>query len=264
MQREAMEARAEELRKMIASAQQEIGSAPEGEIICIRDKTRDRVYCVRYGKRTYINKKDRKRAKALALKKYRKYQVQEWTQELALLEMELRQDKSRSTRTLLKNPIMRELLSDMLNEGIRWAHEAYPSNLAYPEQKIYTSAGGMKVRSKSEWMICSIYERYKIPFRYECALEVGGHTYYPDFTIRHPRTGALYIHEHFGIMDDDHYLDDALNKLRIYVRNGWLPMDRLLITSESLSQPFDIRQMEHMIYGIFVASESETDLMSRN
>ncbi len=255
-----MEARAAELGRLIAEAEQEVEAAPEGEIVCAQDKRRHRLYWVKDGKRIYLKKEDFKLAKSLALKKYRKYQIREWEQERRLLEKEIRTDIKRSTERLLQNPIMKELLSDQLNEGERWAHDAFLSNPAYPDQKIYKTAGGVMVRSKSEWMISSIYERYKIPYRYECALEVGGHTYYPDFTVRHPKTGEIYIHEHFGLMDDEHYQSDAFEKLRMYAHNGWLPMNHLLITSESLSQPFDIRLAERMIYGVFVASEAEVNL----
>lgn len=35
-------------------------------------------------------------------------------------------------------------------------------------------------------------------FRYECLLKLGDSAYYPDFTIKHPKTGKTYYWEHFG------------------------------------------------------------------
>ena len=255
-----MEARAEELEKLIAEAQQEVKDAPEGEIQCIQDKGRERWYRSIDGKKRYISQKDRSLAEALALKKYRKYQIREWTQERDLLNKGIAMDRKRTANALLRNPIMADLLSDHLDPGKKWAIEPFQSNPLYPEQKIYISQGGVRVRSKSEWMICSIYERYKIPFRYECQLMVGGHVFYPDFTVRHPQTNKIFIHEHFGMMDDPDYYEKTMGKLRIYNNNGWLMMQNLLISSESSAEPIDIRLVERMIYGCFVASDMQMDL----
>ncbi|MFQ8777759.1 MAG: hypothetical protein ACLR78_10425 [Roseburia sp.] len=61
------------------------------------------------------------------------------------------------------------------------------------------------MRSKSEAMIAMLLHLNAIPYRYECALSLGGVTLFPDFTIRHPVTGVLYYWEHFGLMDDPAY-----------------------------------------------------------
>ena len=58
-------------------------------------------------------------------------------------------------------------------------------------------------------MIAMLLHLNAIPYRYECALSLGGVTLFPDFTIRHPGTGALYYWEHFGLMDDPAYAKNA-------------------------------------------------------
>jgi len=60
-------------------------------------------------------------------------------------------------------------------------------------------------RYKSEVFIDMALFTNNIPFRYECALELGHSTLYPDFTIRHPKTGEICYWEHFGLMDDPSY-----------------------------------------------------------
>lgn len=48
------------------------------------------------------------------------------------------------------------------------------------------------VRSKSEAIIGKVLRMNYIPFRYECPIILNGVTIYPDFTIRHPKTGETY------------------------------------------------------------------------
>ena len=79
-----------------------------------------------------------------------------------------------------------------------------------------------------------------IPYRYECKLEIGGHIYYPDFTIRHPLTGKIYYWEHVGGLHMPDYRSDFIQKLRIYINNGIIPDDNLILTFESENNPFDI------------------------
>jgi hypothetical protein len=81
---------------------------------------------------------------------------------------------------------------------------------------------------------------FNIPFRYECKLEVGGHIFYPDFTIRHPITGETFYWEHAGRLDLQDYRMDFLSKLRIYMNNGIIPDNNLILTFESPGHPLDI------------------------
>lgn len=62
----------------------------------------------------------------------------------------------------------------------------------YPENKIHVAPSGNMVRSKSEVLIDMQLYTNHIPFRYECELQLGDVTIYPDFTVRNPRTGKLY------------------------------------------------------------------------
>ena len=66
-----------------------------------------------------------------------------------------------------------------------------------------------------------------IPFRYEEKLVLGSTTIYPDFVIRHPVTGKYYYWEHFGMMDEEEYRNNACNKIRLYCENGTIPSIQL-------------------------------------
>ena len=86
-------------------------------------------------------------------------------------------------------------------ELAEWQSASYEKNPNHPENLKIQSISGNWVRSKSEALIDMILYVNKIPFRYECGLQLGSRLMYPDFTIRHPKTGEFYYWEHFGLMD---------------------------------------------------------------
>lgn len=87
----------------------------------------------------------------------------------------------------------------------------------------------------------------KIPFRYECALPLGDVIVYPDFTIRHPRTGQLFYWEHFGMMDNPAYIKNAFSKLQLYTEHGIVPSIQLLTTYETKEHPLDFAAAENLV-----------------
>lgn len=91
-------------------------------------------------------------------------------------------------------PLSKELLD--------WAKNPYTTNPKFPEQLIHKSPSGNLLRSKSEALIDAFLYKNKIPFRYECMLQLDDITLYPDFTIRHPTNGKTFYWEHFGLMDN--------------------------------------------------------------
>ena len=64
-------------------------------------------------------------------------------------------------------------------------------------------------------------------------------TLYPDFTIRHPKTGQFYYWEHFGLMDDDAYAQNCFFKLQTYQRHKIIPQVQLITTYETKQTPLD-------------------------
>jgi len=88
---------------------------------------------------------------------------------------------------------------------------------------------------------------HKIPFRYECALNLGGITLYPDFTLRHPQTGEFYYWEHFGLMDDEVYSANTSSKLQLYTSCGIIPGIQLITTYETKEYPLSTETIEKTI-----------------
>ena len=120
---------------------------------------------------------------------------------------------------------------------VEWMNEPYLKNEFKSEMLVHRTSAGIRVRSKSEAFIVTTLCKYQIPFRYECALEIGGKIIYPDFTIIHPVTGEVFYWEHFGRMDEDDYKQDAIIKINNYLANGIVPNINLITTFETKTSP---------------------------
>lgn len=132
-----------------------------------------------------------------------------------------------------------------------WQNMPYEKNPKYPEHLIHKTVSGIYVRSKSESMIALQLYTEKIPFRYECALQLGETTLYPDFTILHPKTGEIFYWEHFGMMDEPHYYNKAFLKLQLYTSYGIVPSVNLITTYETKTHPLSSEIIEKIIEHYF-------------
>ena len=109
------------------------------------------------------------------------------------------------------------------------------------------------MRSKSEVIIADALLRSGVPYCYEVPLklkrigESGNVTFHPDFLCLNVRTRREFYWEHFGMMDDADYKDNAVGKLNLYAENGFLPGRNLIITMESGVESLDTRVVEKMI-----------------
>ena len=75
---------------------------------------------------------------------------------------------------------------------------------------------------------------------------------YPDFTIRHPRTGETFIWEHFGLLDKLNYRKNMLEKLHTYTANDILPGINLITTHETSEKPLTFEIIEMLIQHYFM------------
>ena len=249
-----MQLEAEKLEREIGILETRIRKAPQGSLRCHRHGKSFKWYLVeeivqqktgKNAKRKYISKRNgRPLAEKLARKAFDKKKLANCKKELNAMKSYLHLstvDKSPEQVYLTDKPGYRELLlSDMpllSKELEEWKAETYEKNPFLTDKLKIRSADGTFVRSKSESMICTELSANKIPYRYECALEIEGIIIYPDFTVRHPSTGKLYIWEHFGMIDQEDYLEKALKKIRIYLRNGYIPGKNLIMTFETLEEP---------------------------
>ena len=113
--------------------------------------------------------------------------------------------------------------------------------------EIYTERGE-RVRSKSEKIIADKLYRENIAYRYEYPLNLSnGVVVYPDFTILVEIRRRNIIFEHFGMMDNAEYSNNAISKMQMYGREGYVLGDNLFVTMETSTRPLDSRMLEGVV-----------------
>ena len=245
------------LEERIKSLESQIESCPEGKIICTPNGNTYKWYRSDGHKSVYIPKSERKLAEQLAVKKYLQQIKEDCTQEKSAIEFYLRHHKASQVEDLLINkPGYQDLLSPYFKHQSQeieaWKNAPFEQNPKYPENKIHKTSSGNVVRSKSEALIDMVLYTNKIPFRYDCALQLREYTIYPDFTILHPRTQKIIYWEHFGKMDDLKYNRNIGERIQVYVNNGIVPSIDLITTYETSKQPLTTQEIEKIVCNYFL------------
>lgn len=245
------------LEKELESIQNQICNFPNGKLLCVHNGNYVKWHKSDGHRITYIPKKNRKLAEQLAMKKYLCLKEKELIKKQDAIQTYLQQCESENkAEGLYELPEYAELLLPFGNpesqELKEWMQAPYMRNPVCPEQLVHKTSSGILVRSKSEAIITMLLHMYQIPFRYECALQLGESTVFPDFTIRHPQTKQFYYWEHFGMMDNDSYSTKALSKLRLYIANEIFPSIQLITTYETKDQPLDSAFVEMLIKYYFL------------
>lgn len=203
---------------------------------------------------TFLRKKDRELASALAQRDYDQRVLNLAMKELSTLnkligryELGTAEDiygKLQPARRALVTPI---LLPDE-EFAKNWLAQSY-EGLGFEEgAPEYYAESGLRVRSKSEIGIANKYDEFEIPMLFERPIKLKGwKTVYPDFTLLNVRLRKEFIHEHLGKMDDPEYLMENIAKINAYMKNGYFPGKNLILTFETKSQPFDLRIMDLII-----------------
>ncbi len=171
-------------------------------------------------KQNTLPKSERKLAEQLVKRKYlgrtRKFKQEEKRIDIYLKQYSLDEFSSYHVE---EHPELQKLLSGVYvplkQELDEWVNASYTNNPKEPQKLIHKTIPGILVRSKSEALIINALFGHKIPFRYECLLQIQNVSIYPDFTIRHPVTGEVYYWEHFGMMDNENYAHNVYSKLQL-------------------------------------------------
>lgn len=249
----------EKTLKKIDAITKKLNKLPEGKLICSHTNKYTKWYVSDGHEKTYIRKENRPLAEKLAKKKYYMSMLEDLNNEKLAMEFYLRHrhENDYATQELLSDSSgYRELLSPFFKplsqELADWAVDTYEKNSSFPEHLIHKTASGHIVRSKSEALIDTCLYKNRIPFRYENALQLGETLIYPDFTIRHPKTGEVFYWEHFGRADDLNYIRNTCNKLNLYMSNGIVPGINLITTYETKEAPLTVEKIEQEILNYFV------------
>jgi hypothetical protein len=248
----------------IEKIKKKIEQLPEGKLLRGKNGKYQQWFRSDGHTRRYISKKNRDLIEKLAIKKYLSYQLEDCEKEKRAIEFYLkhhREDTGKAEQFLIEKSEYGELLDPYFKikskELQEWMQEPFEQNPNYHENLILKTISGNQVRSKSEVIIDTLLFINKIPFRYECALKIGRKTYYPDFTIRHPKTGKVYYWEHFGKMDDEEYVRKTFAKLQVYTLNGIIPSINLIMTFETSETPLDTEEVRGLIEKYFDVATDE-------
>lgn len=252
----------QQMGEQIQSISHQLQLYPEGKLICTNNGKYKKWYQYSDSTLSYIPKKNKKLAEQLAEKKYLTLKLDILKNEKRLLDYYLAHhisDSERKDNKFLTDSRYQELLTSFISPDDQnlndWQKELFKSNPKHPEQLVIKTCSGFCVRSKSEALIDIALCMHQIPHRYECALELGGVTVYPDFTLRHPRTGKIFYWEHFGLMDDSTYCHKMANKLKQYAINGIIPSINLITTYETKEYPLSPEVIEQTIKTYFGENE---------
>ena len=242
------------LETQITILQQKISTFPAGKLIYAKNGAGAKWYRSYGHKPIYIPKKERSLAEQLAYKKYLSLQLTNLLQEKKAVDSYLKYHNPEALQSEVahvNSPEFQDLVAPnhpIFSEKYRkWMNSPYPQNNSHPENLIHKTLSGNLVRSKSEVLIDTILSKHQISFRYECLLKLNGASFYPDFTILHPKTGELTYWEHFGLMDNPAYAQNAAEKIQLYIANGIIPSIHLITTFETQENPLSLDLVEKIV-----------------
>ncbi len=135
------------------------------------------------------------------------------------------------------------------DEYIReWYGKFNGSPNTYPAQVQYLTDKGENVRSKTEKILADMFNKYRIPYRYEPELILkDGRHMYPDFVLLNVRRRKTIYWEHFGLIGDGEYAKKTLQKLNTYESIGLMTGEDVLFSMESDEMPLNVKTVEHKI-----------------
>ena len=248
--------RRNELETIILETKKRLAKMPEGTVRIIKHHKGYQFYHRMSGADTsgvYLPVSERQKAVDLIQKNYDKQ----------ILKAAEKQSMTISRFLHVYNPnVLKEIYSSLSEPRKKYVHPVDISDEKYMQNWLqfeysrkpfsegtpehYTS-NGERVRSKSEVMIADALKNAGIPYRYECPLELGPQTIYPDFTILRMEDRKEIYWEHLGMMDDPEYCSHAMQRLRLYEMNRIYIGDELIITMETSRLPLNLALIHGLI-----------------
>ena len=244
--------------KMLKLRERELEKMPAGSLTVRRDEGRTS-YCQSIdGKKRGITT-NKELVYALARKKYLLNLIGRLENNVKLLKK-----VEKNYRTIELSAIIgdmpeyfRNMPIDIYDQHIRrknkWMDEPFNQSDYKPEEKIHSTAIGLKVRSKSEVIIAERLDAYKIPYRYEQVMYIGKYDFALDFTIL-TREGIKFW-EHCGKVNDKEYIRRHKWKMSMYESIGIVPWKNLIVT-------YDMMQDNNEV-GLFHSRIIDTEIVTK-
>ena len=262
-----LEERLVELKKTLQVIQNNIDKMPAGHLKISQKKNHVEFYHILEkgsSRGHYISVKETEFAARLAQKDYDFQLIRLLKREINLLETSLRQTDNFSEIGKLYdtlNPARQALIKPvMLTDEqycTQWRTVTWERKAITEDASKYFTANEECVRSKSEVIIADSLLRHGVPYRYEFPIKLRSEsgarrkvsevTFYPDFLCLNLRTREEFYWEHFGLMDDEEYANNAAGKINIYAENGIFPGRQLILTMETQREPLNTRTVDKLI-----------------
>lgn len=205
---------------------------------------------------TYIKKKDIEIARIMAKIEYNENLLEEIDRKKLDIQHMLNMSNENVYVTALnrmteakRNLISIPFVSDeeyMLN----WLHQDFEKMGFKENMPEYYTRKGLRVRSKTEVIIADILDEMAVPFIYERPLRLNADVVHPDFTLLNMKNKKELYWEHFGMMDDIEYRNNAFLKIRKYEDAGLFQHDSLIWTFETSKYQINTKQLRKMIAGL--------------
>lgn len=247
------------LQEIFRSAEQRLLSAPEGSLNIQRKNSNIQYYIYKTEpsgkkKKMFLSSQQMSLVRALAQKSYDQSLYKAVQEEIRYIKKLLKKcsvndlDQIYASLAPERKQLVVPYRLDDESYARQWEKVAYAPQPFAADAPFFMTLKGEKVRSKTEKIIADTLYLAGIPYRYEYPVTLaGGQTWHPDFLILNRRTRQVYILEHFGMMDNENYCNNALGKLRIYMQNGWFPGENLLVTFETRTRPFSTDDLDLLI-----------------
>lgn len=251
------EKRIKYLDNLIANIESDKREFPKGNLRISKNGEKIQYYLItQKGDKNgcYIRKENFEMVKEIARRDYLHTVLKEAKRETKALKRFLKGMKGISVEEVYEElSIYRKELVEPILQSDRifvneWLNEQYIGNPFSPEEKVYETKRGEKVRSKSEVLLADMYYEMGIPYKYEYPIKMfSGKIRYPDFVLlKMPERKEIY-HEHMGLLEEREYRQMNLLKLNEYAKSGIQIGDNLLITFETDYAPLVISDVKKMI-----------------
>ena len=252
--------RIKELSKALSHIQAELHNAPMENLRVVHSHNSIQYHLVSDENKPngiYVKKTLMKTASAVAQRDYFRNVADEIQREISVIEYFLSEYHPERVDGVYRalNDGRRNLVKNVFTSDEEyvsaWKSVAYERPAFLENAPEYFSNNGLRVRSKSEIIIANQLIRLKIPFRYEAPLTLNSGNrkviVHPDFTCLNARTRKEFVWEHFGMMTDENYAENALGKIQLYSANGYVHGKNFLATFESQASPLSVKIVQQYI-----------------
>ncbi|MBQ6696644.1 MAG: hypothetical protein IJN16_08065 [Lachnospiraceae bacterium] len=249
------------LYDMEKAVKEKLKRAPKGNLRISNSHAKPEYYYKQEGSSggngSYIKKKDLGKAIAIAQRDYDKQLLRCVERRIVLMERFVESYVSMKLEGVydMLNPYRKELVTPSIvsdEEYVKqWVSVEYQGKHFEEGIGNIITEKGERVRSKSEKIIADKLYAMGIPYRYEYPITLSnGIRIYPDFTmLKMPERKEVYL-EHFGLLDEESYLEATMRKLNSYSENGIVLGDNLLISYETSRYPLSTKMLDGMLRGM--------------